>query len=197
MAEDFNQIVPLDELDDFDVAEGDPDVRGWDVVASDGRKIGEVDDLLVDTTAMKVRYLDVDADDELIGDDDDDRHFLIPIGYARLDRDNDHVVVDGLQASEVASLPPYTHTPITRDYESSVRSRFEPGFNAADATDDYYRGTSYDDARFYGTSRGTTGTGAEPRDAATPERPGRATDDPLSTERQRGPGRTDPENPLA
>jgi photosynthetic reaction center H subunit len=196
MAEDFNQIVPLDELDDFDVAEGDPDVRGWDVIAADGRKIGEVDDLLVDTTAMKVRYLDVEADDELM-EADDDRHFLIPIGYARLDRDNDHVVVDGLQASEVASLPPYTHTPITRDYESSIRSRFEPGYTGAGTTgqEDFYGGASYDDSRFYGGARGRA---ASPdADASIPQRPGRGTDDPLSTERERAPGRTDPENPLA
>ena len=55
-------MVPLDQLDDFRVASGDPDVRGWEVVGSDGGKIGEVDELLVDTRAMKVRYLDVDLD---------------------------------------------------------------------------------------------------------------------------------------
>jgi hypothetical protein len=38
---------------------GEPDVRGWDVFASDGQRIGEVDDLLVDSSG-RVRYLDVD-----------------------------------------------------------------------------------------------------------------------------------------
>lgn len=51
----------------YKVAEGDPDVRGWAVIGQDGRRIGEVDDLLVDTHAMKVRYLEVRLDRDLLG----------------------------------------------------------------------------------------------------------------------------------
>ncbi len=43
----------LSEERDFDVAEGEPDVRGWDVVLGDNTKIGDVDDLIVDRGAMK------------------------------------------------------------------------------------------------------------------------------------------------
>ena len=87
---DMDRVVPLGQLDDFRVAEGDPDGRGWEVLASDGRKIGEVDELLVDTAAMKVRYLDVDLDvDDVVLSGGHDRHVLIPIGYARLERDRD------------------------------------------------------------------------------------------------------------
>ena len=39
--------VPLSELKDFKVADGAPDVRGWDVIADGGRKVGEVKELLV------------------------------------------------------------------------------------------------------------------------------------------------------
>ena len=53
---EMDRLVPLDQMDDFKVADGDPDVRGWDVVASDGQKVGHVEDLLVDPGAMKVRY---------------------------------------------------------------------------------------------------------------------------------------------
>jgi hypothetical protein len=54
-----SRIVPLSELHSYKVASGDPDVRGWSVVAGDGKTIGQVDGLLVDTAALKVRYLDV------------------------------------------------------------------------------------------------------------------------------------------
>lgn len=50
----------------YKVAEGDPDVRGWDVMDRDGGRIGEVDDLLVDTEALKVRYLEVRLDPRLV-----------------------------------------------------------------------------------------------------------------------------------
>ncbi|HEX2190893.1 MAG TPA: PRC-barrel domain-containing protein [Longimicrobiaceae bacterium] len=161
--DDLDRVVPLDQLDDFKVADGDPDVRGWDVVASDGRKIGEVDQLLVDTAAMKVRYLDVDLDDDLVAGDASDRHVLIPIGYARLDENDDRVMVDQLASADVAGLPEYTHGPITRDFESTVRSRFDTGYTAAattTATDtdrDFYGHDLYDDNRFYGARRNLEG----------------------------------------
>lgn len=50
----------------YKVAEGDPDVRGWDVMDRDGQRIGEVDDLLVDPEALKVRYLEVRLDRRLV-----------------------------------------------------------------------------------------------------------------------------------
>lgn len=120
---DMDRVVPLSQLDDFKVADGDPDVRGWEVLASDGRKIGEVDELLVDTNAMKVRYLDVDVEDGVIGDGMD-RHVLIPIGYARLEQERDCVMVDGLASADLQALPAYDQGPLTRDFESSVRNSF-------------------------------------------------------------------------
>jgi len=50
----------MSELSDYKVEPGDPDPRGWDVVTADGRKVGRVEDLVVDTTAMKVRHLIVE-----------------------------------------------------------------------------------------------------------------------------------------
>ena len=179
MNDDLDRVVPLDQLDDYKVAEGDPDVRGWEVVASDGRKIGEVDQLLVDTAAMKVRYLDVDVDNDLVAGatDASDRHVLIPIGYARLDEGSDRVIVDQLASGDVVGLPEYTHGPITRDFETSVRSRFDAGYTAGAATagaaglasteatetpetprdNDFYSHDLYDDNRFYGARRNLEG----------------------------------------
>lgn len=48
------------------IAEGGPDIRGWSVVGSDGRRIGTVHDLLVDTGSRQVRSLDVALDRELL-----------------------------------------------------------------------------------------------------------------------------------
>jgi hypothetical protein len=63
-----SHLTPLRRLHSYRVAGGDPDVRGWLVLGADGRKIGEVDDLLVDTESLRVRYLDVTLDPDLLGD---------------------------------------------------------------------------------------------------------------------------------
>ena len=151
--DDLDRVVPLDQLDDYEVADGDPDVRGWEVIASDGRRVGEVDHLLVDTGAMKVRYLDVDVDDGLLagrGSDDGHGHVLIPIGHARLDGDGHRVLVDSLVSSDVAGLPVYAHGRVSRDYETDLRRRFDAGYTGADTEHDFYSGEMYDDSRFFG-----------------------------------------------
>lgn len=57
------RLVPLSELlHNHRIASGDPDVRGWEVVGSDGRTVGRIHDLLVDTGSQRVRYLDVELD---------------------------------------------------------------------------------------------------------------------------------------
>ncbi|HEX8455546.1 MAG TPA: DUF2382 domain-containing protein [Longimicrobium sp.] len=170
MASEMDRVVPLGQLDDFKVAEGDPDVRGWQVVASDGRTIGEVDELLIDTNAMKVRYLDVEVENGLMAEPD--RHVLVPIGYARLDRSADRVMVDNIASTDLRTMPAYDQSPVTRDYETSVRNSFpggpaatevesDTGMAAAGSHDtDFYTHDSFDDNRFFG--RGAeTGAGEQ------------------------------------
>src|SRR5690242_14757664 len=79
----------------YEVAAGEPDVRGWDVVLGDDETIGEVDELIIDPAAGKVRYLDVDLDREAVGLDRD-RHVLIPISSAQLDTKEEEVVLNGM-----------------------------------------------------------------------------------------------------
>jgi hypothetical protein len=155
-SDDMDRVVPLGQMDDFAVAEGDPDVRGWEVLASDGRRIGDVDELLVDAAAMKVRYLDVDLDDGVVGEAGE-RHVLIPIGYARLDRERDCVRVDALAAADLAALPAYDQGPLSREHETSVRDRFREAHRGSAAEsggsaeeDPFYASDAFDDARFYG-----------------------------------------------
>jgi uncharacterized protein (TIGR02271 family) len=122
------------------------------VMASDGRKIGAVDNLLIDTAAMKVRYLDVDIDSGLLEGTNEDRHILIPIGYARLDEADDQIRVDALASTDVVGLPAYTHEPLTRDYEATVRQKFDTDFDGraeVEAETDFYAHDGYDQDRFY------------------------------------------------
>lgn len=157
MSDAIDRVVPLDQLDDFQIAEGDPDVRGWHVLSSDGRRIGEVDNLLIDTGAMKVRYLDVDLEDDIVPGED--RHILVPIGYARLDEAEDQVVVESLSAADLPNMPVYDHGPVSREYETNLRGHFDRDFHNARQTpgSDFYAADLYDSDRFYGSRRGSRG----------------------------------------
>lgn len=127
----------LNDLDEYKVADGYPDPRGWDVKTSDGRKVGKVDDLIVDTEAMRVRYVSVEVDRSLgelardaatPGDQGaaDGTHTLIPVGSVQLDDRHDDVLVSGYTLEQVAGLPRYAGgagRTIGRDYESSLVDR--------------------------------------------------------------------------
>lgn len=119
---DLDRVVPLNRLHGYAVADDDPDIRGWEVISADGIRIGAVDQLLVDTEAMKVRYLDVDLDERMVAAGD--RHALIPIGYARLEEDRSRVFVDNMVSTQVATLPAYAHGRVADDMETDFTRRF-------------------------------------------------------------------------
>jgi uncharacterized protein (TIGR02271 family) len=147
-------LVRLDQAKDYKIANDNPDPRGWDVFAGD-TKVGEVDHLLADLNALKVRYLVVKVNDEIAGGQKDHR-VLIPIGAARLDDDHDHVILPNASADMVAGLPAYRPgEPVTREYENTLRERMTgtPGAPSAPGAD-YYAGEQFDESRFFGT-RGT------------------------------------------
>lgn len=113
----------LKRLDDYEVADGDPDPRGWRVVGRDGRTLGEVDHLVGDTGAMEVAFLVVDIDDDLLADD---RLVLVPVGYVTLDTDDDNVELP-LTSRTLLALPAYTEDDLTQDLISRTRKTLRSG----------------------------------------------------------------------
>lgn len=119
-------LYPLGEVKDFEIADKNPDVRGWDLLGNDGIKFGKVKELIIDTQAMKVRYLDVDINSKLIDDHMDDLHVLIPVGMVILNKDDKNVIVPKLNVESLKTYPIYRREPVyvLRDYERSVRDFF-------------------------------------------------------------------------
>lgn len=150
------RVYPLDELDDYEVADHDPDVRGWAVYSADGLEVGEVEELLVDPAARKVRYLAVDLKADA-GSPNAPRKVVVPIGAARLREEDDNVVLDSMQASEVATLPAYRDDAFDDAYETDLRARFARGTTGTPLRTGevaWYDHELYDDSRFYGNRRG-------------------------------------------
>jgi photosynthetic reaction center H subunit len=119
-----SRLARVGELSDFEVAKHHPDVRGWDVVASDDRKIGDVKELVADTAAMKVRYLDIELDSDYRRSDEESR-VLVPIEHARLIKDDDVVRLDAVASHQARDIPTYRGT-FDRAYEGRVTRMFPP-----------------------------------------------------------------------
>jgi uncharacterized protein (TIGR02271 family) len=106
----------------YDIVDGEPDIRDWDVKDGAGRKIGEVDDLLFDEQSRRVRYLVVDLGDNEF--DLDDREVLVPIGIAELHDSDDDVILPGVTAEQLRALPEYDEDRFDTAYETNVRNVF-------------------------------------------------------------------------
>lgn len=100
-------LEPLSRMEGYDVARDDPDPRGWPIRLTDGTTIGTVDDLVVDTRALKVRYLVCLAGGETFDLSTPPDRILVPIGYARLDEDDRSIRLDLPSERLLAEMPTY------------------------------------------------------------------------------------------
>ena len=110
----------LQELDrsDFDIVKGEPDIRGWDVRNTSGRKIGEVEELIIDAQQKKVRYMVVDLDDNELKLDH--RKVLIPIGLAELHKEDDDVLLPAVEVEQLSALPAYDKNSLDEETERKI-----------------------------------------------------------------------------
>lgn len=157
-----NRTTYLEELSgsDFEVADHQPDITGWEIVDSLGNEIGEVEDLIFDRKARKVRYIvaNLDLGEEIeIANETDDSLVLIPIGIVDLDENDDEVILPAVSVDFLSTLPQYTPGKIISPAEElAVRYAFlgQDSLPDADAVvyeehpEDFYTHGHFDDARF-------------------------------------------------
>jgi hypothetical protein len=78
-ARERERLVPLGDMRGWNVLDGEPDIRSWEVKTVSGKVLGSVRELLVDAKAGEVVMIDVD----LAGSD---RHAYLPIRVVEIDR---------------------------------------------------------------------------------------------------------------
>lgn len=157
MANDKNKRLQELGGSDFEIADGQPDIRGWDVKNENDQKIGEVDELIFDVQSLKVRYIVLDLDDNDF--DLDDRDVLVPIGIAQLHDKDDDVILPGVTAEQLKSLPEYDEDTLDANTENEIRNVFAGVGGAAliasgiNHEDTFYDHEHFDDDNLY-RSRG-------------------------------------------
>lgn len=125
MARD-NENTHLKELgkSSYRVAAGESDIRGWVVKNVEGRVVGVVDDLVIDSEAEKVKYVVVDMTNNEL--QLRDRKVLLPIDLARLDVPFRHVIYPSTMANELASIPSHERGRFYHQTEGLIATAFAP-----------------------------------------------------------------------
>ena len=139
MTEQTKHLYYINELSDYKIADGFPDIRGWDVKDIDNRVIGKVDNLLVNKAAERVVYLDIEVDKSIIDakydpygrpthadvrefvNKEGENHIILPIGLVDLNEDSNYVYTDVIDHRTFAETKRYHKgDTINRGYENQV-----------------------------------------------------------------------------
>ncbi|MBS0579146.1 MAG: photosynthetic reaction center subunit H [Proteobacteria bacterium] len=125
-AEGEDKIVPLRVAAGFSVAKEDPDPRGMEVIAADGKLGGTVRELWIDRSEPQIRYLEVAAASG-------GRNVLLPINFARINGRRRQVTVRSINAAQFAAVPGTQRSDqITLREEDQISGYFAGGYLYAD-----------------------------------------------------------------
>ena len=155
MTEHKKHLYYINELSDYKISDGYPDVRGWDVKDIDNRVIGKVDNLLVNTDAERVVYLDVEVNNSIIDanhdpygrpnhmevrefiNKDGENHIIIPIGLIDINTDSNYVYTDVIDHRTFAETKRYRKGQVLdRAYEVQVLDSYSRRFHPEDYVDE-------------------------------------------------------------
>lgn len=152
---DNNKTHHLEALNhsDYKIAENQPNIDDWKILNSTDQKVGEVEDMLFDKTALKVRYIvtNLKKGDIL----EEDKKVLIPIGKARLDKKKKNVLVPNITRAQLTALPKYRKgEDLKQEDEFAIRNAFSGAGATGDSVGAYNRETFYkhedfNEDRFY------------------------------------------------
>ncbi len=145
MTDNNKNLYYLDDLSNYKVASDYNDVRGWDVIDADNRRIGKVDRLLANKETKRVVYLDVEVDQSLIEaghevydkpasegihefiNKDGEDHLIIPIGLVSLDEENEKVMSTEINHSTFSKTKRIGKgSKVDRNYELIVLGHYLP-----------------------------------------------------------------------
>ena len=146
---------------DYEVATGEPDIRGWDVRDQTGKHLGEVEDLIFDPQARKVRYMVVEVDKNY--DTNSNRNVLVPIGLAELHKTDNDAFLPGITPEQLAALPQYNGT-VTSDIENNIRNVLAGAGGAAlltgtaDNASDFYNHEHFNEDNLFKNRKDTDTT---------------------------------------
>ena len=124
---DYSHLKELSKSN-FEIADGESDIRNWVVKNENGNILGEVNELIFDTTAKKAVFIVLDLDKNEFNLRE--RKVLLPLEYADVNEIYKNVVYKGLMPNELAMLPTYEKGQFTRNSIDLTRSTFLKSVNS-------------------------------------------------------------------
>ncbi|WP_293789569.1 PRC-barrel domain-containing protein [uncultured Pedobacter sp.] len=112
----------LEELSksNYQLSDGETDIKGWPVRNEAGDSVGKVRDLLFDPEQNAIRYIIVELVN--MSEDLEEKAILIPIGIANLGDDNKEVILPDIHLDQFRAMPRYIIGEVTPQMENEIRN---------------------------------------------------------------------------
>lgn len=139
----------------YDIADDEPDIIHWNIVDDSAKKIGVVKDILFDKEAKKARYLITNLKDGML---EKDARVLVPVGKARLKKEDKRIVLPAVSLQQLSRLPEYNGPEdLTAEDEHKIREVFSGTGATSENTGTYDRERFYEhedfrEDRYFGKS---------------------------------------------
>lgn len=117
-AEPISTLRRLSEMEEFQVASGESDIRGWPLIDAKDRQAGTIEDLLFDPDSEKVRYA-------LLRPAVDSALTPIPVGLIEVEGQERTVRAPSLTRDDLEALPTYYPGHFNRTEEELVLRTIE------------------------------------------------------------------------
>ena len=118
-------LAQLRALRGFTIADPTTDIRGWWVTGRDWHPLGTVYELIVETSTLEVRYLEVQLTRDVLASAKD-AWVLVPAGVARIHEFHDSVTIHPMPAGGLLAAPRSCHEAPTPEQERLIREYFAP-----------------------------------------------------------------------
>jgi uncharacterized protein (TIGR02271 family) len=116
-------LTRLQDAPEYQLAQGEPDVRGWKVFDANCSSLGTIDNLILDTDANEIRYLSVTGDGS---------KRMVPVGMVDIDAADRQVLLKS--NAQFDAFPTDTGEPLTAERERQYYTTFIPETESRDMT---------------------------------------------------------------
>jgi hypothetical protein len=141
-------LIAGKDVKDFQITAPMIDVRGWDVLRSDGRKLGTVDRIMLDVNEKKPRYLSVALPQTM-------EYLLLPIGLGSIDASKKQIKLEKLSPETLNAMPVLTDKVVTSAFEQRIYGALT-GKSADKLTaSERYEDPAFDPTKLFGSKSAT------------------------------------------
>ncbi len=141
-------LCKLKDLKNYKIIKPDYDVRGWNVLSSDKKSIGIIDEIIIDPELKKALYLDIYLHSD-IKINSKSRHLFAPINMIKFDLKTESVILINIKTVTSLRKTETGNESVKIEGQKNQNEIANPGDLESINDDDFYDNEFFDESNLY------------------------------------------------